>query len=197
MTRKTLPTVLLATALAASAQSDLRGIYVYTNDLSTITNATATQLTQSFNVPGVDGVAVVIGWNAIEPAIGQYQWTVLDQWINQVSALGKKIDLVVPAGDSTPAWLFQPAPAGAGATELNFTVSPHAGETGVCDSATIAAPWDPAFLSQWDSMLAALSAQRKNTGELQRDYAPAPYRNKTRHHRKSCAFPLKLRRRQV
>jgi len=149
----------LALASFASAQADLRGIYIYTNDVSTITNAAAIQLTQSFNIPGVDGVAIVIGWNAIEPSKGQYQWTLLDQWIAQVSALGKKIDLVVPAGASTPAWLFQ-----AGATQLNFTVSPHAGETGVCDTVNIAAPWDPVFLAQWDSMLAALSAHLKSAG---------------------------------
>jgi uncharacterized protein (TIGR03437 family) len=159
-----LSSILLATAVSASAQTDLRGIYIYTNDLSQVTNATASLLTQSFSIPGVDGVAIVIGWNAIEPSMGQYQWTVLDQWIGQVSALGKKIDLVVPAGSSTPAWLFQPAPSGAGATQLNFMVSPHAGETGVCDTANIAAPWDKAFLSQWDSMLAALSAHLKAAG---------------------------------
>ena len=76
---------------------------------------------------GVDGVAVVVGWGDVEPAIGEYDWTVLDRWIGQVVALGKKIDLVVPAGSSTPPWLFQPPPVGAGATELSFTVSPHDG----------------------------------------------------------------------
>ncbi len=157
---------MLAFGPAAWSQSapDLRGIYIYTNDVSQITQATANQLTQSFSVPGVDGVAIVIGWNAIEPSMGQYQWTLLDQWIAQVAALGKKIDLVVPAGSSIPAWLFQPAPAGGGATELSFTVSPHGGQTGVCDTDNIAAPWDPAFLSQWDSMLGALSAHLKSAG---------------------------------
>ncbi|MDR3700511.1 MAG: beta-galactosidase [Candidatus Sulfopaludibacter sp.] len=162
--RAVLLPVLLAIAQAASVQADLRGIYIYTNDVSQISNATASQLTQSFNVPGVDGVAIVIGWDAIEPSMGQYQWATLDQWIGQVAALGKKIDLVVPAGSSTPTWLFQPPPAGAGATELNFTVSPHAGETGVCDTVNIAAPWDPSFLAQWDSLIAALSAHLKSAG---------------------------------
>ena len=105
----------------------VRGIYVYTNDVSQIGTGIANELTASFNLPGVDGVAVVIGWNAIEPALGQYQFALLDQWIAQVSALGKKIDLVIPAGSSTPPWLFQPTPGGAGAAELNFTVSPHGG----------------------------------------------------------------------
>ena len=161
----TLPkTVAAQTAHIAAAQQDLRGIYIYTNDVSQVGKPTAAQLTQSFGTPGVDGVAVVIGWNAIEPSIGQYQWMVLDQWIGQVAALGLKIDLVVPAGSSTPAWLFQPPPAGAGAKQWGFTVSPHAGETGVCDAVNIAAPCDPNFLAESDAMLAALSAHLKSAG---------------------------------
>jgi len=154
----------LALPLCAQTVPDLRGVFIYTNDVSQISNATAPLLTQSLSIPGVDGVALVIGWNAIEPAMGQYSWSLLDQWIATVSALGKKIDLVVPGGQSTPSWLFQPAPTGAGATALNFTVSPHAGALGQCDSVTMAAPWDPAFLSQWDAMLAALSAHLKSNG---------------------------------
>ncbi len=156
--------VALLAPLASAQPADLRGIYIYTNDVSQISTATASQLTQSFNIPGVDGVAVVLGWNSLEPSKGQYVWTLLDQWIGQVSALGKKIDLVIPAGSSTPAWLFQPLPNGAGATPLMFTVSPHAGSTGVCDTDIIAAPWDPVFLAQWDAMLAAVSAHLKAAG---------------------------------
>ena len=143
---------------------DLRGIYIYTNDVSQITQATANALTASFNIPGVDGVAVVIGWDAIEPAMGQYQWTLLDQWMGQAISLNKKIDLVVMAGGSTPSWLFQPTPTGAGAQALNFTISPHNGATGVCDAVTIAPPWDAAFLNRWDIMLGALAAHLKSVG---------------------------------
>ena len=96
-----LPWVILFTLFpAVYAQADLRGIYIYTNDVSQVNAATAAQLTQSFSLPGVDGVAVVIGWDALEPSMGQYQWTVLDQWIGAVISLGKKIDLVVPGGGS-------------------------------------------------------------------------------------------------
>jgi hypothetical protein len=55
---------------------------------------------------------------------------------------------VVPAGSSTPSWLFEPAPGFAGAAPLNFTITPHDGQTADCQPETIAAPWDPAFLSQ-------------------------------------------------
>jgi uncharacterized protein (TIGR03437 family) len=157
---------LLAMSLTGWAQSlpDLRGIYIYTNDVSQITKATATALTSSFGLSGVDGVAVVIGWQAIEPSMGQYDWSLLDQWIGQVAGLGKKIDLVVPAGVAEPVWLFQAAPGGAGAKSLSFTVSPHNGATAVCNSEVIAAPWDAAYLSQWDAMLVALAAHLKSAG---------------------------------
>jgi uncharacterized protein (TIGR03437 family) len=151
-----------ALAIDVCAQADLRGIYIYTNDVSGLSKTSAAQLTRSLSVPGIDGVAIVIGWDAIEPAMGQYQWAVLDQWIGQSVALGKKIDLVVPAGSSTPSWLFAAPPAGPGVNELTFTVSPHSGETGVCDSVNIAAPWDPGFLAQGDAMLTALSAHLKS-----------------------------------
>jgi Beta-galactosidase len=156
--------LLAASSFAAAQSTDIRGIYLYTNDVSQITAGTTNALTTSLNVTGVDGIAIVVGWDAIEPSMGQFQWALLDQWIHTAISGGKKIDLAVPAGDSTPPWLFQPAPVGAGATPLNFTVSPHAGSTGVCQSETIAAPWDSAFLGQWDAMLGALSAHLKSAG---------------------------------
>jgi probable HAF family extracellular repeat protein len=157
--------LLTSPAWAQSPSPDLRGIYIYTNGLAAHMGADlSAALSASFSIPGIDGVAVVVGWATVEPAMSEYDWSVLDQWIGQVVALGKKIDLVVPAGSSTPPWLFQPPPVGAGATELSFTVSPHDGETGYCDTDNIAAPWDPAFLAQWDAMLAALSAHLQRAG---------------------------------
>jgi hypothetical protein len=41
-------------AIDACAQADLRGIYIYTNDVSSLSKAAAAQLTQSFSLPGVD-----------------------------------------------------------------------------------------------------------------------------------------------
>jgi len=53
---------------------------------------------------------------------GQYRWGTLDQWMNQALSSGKEINLVILAGVNTVAWLFQPAPGGAGADALTFTV---------------------------------------------------------------------------
>jgi hypothetical protein len=236
--------------------ADLRGIYVYTNDISQLTAASAGQLTSSLAVSGVDGVNLVFGWNSIEPEPGVYQWdpgngvawsstttyergdevclgskiyvslndgnlghspvpgmgnwlsgttynpgdevnfnqytyvalttntgtepslgcttdctawepvwnavgtnkNLLDEWIAAAITSKKKIALTIPAGSSIPSWLFQ-----FGAKPLNFTISPHAGATGKCDAETIAAPWDAAFLTQWDAMLTSLSTHLKTT----------------------------------
>jgi glycosyl hydrolase family 42 (putative beta-galactosidase) len=167
------PGFLLALLLSAAAApapaeqetpADLRGIYVYTGDVSTISAGYADLVTASLKVPGVDGMVLVIGWSAVEPSMGQYQWAKLDQWMSAAVSAGKKVDLTVTAGSDTPSWLFQPVPAGAGATPLDFTISPHSGQTGRCDSETIAAPWDPAFLDRWDSLLSALAAHLKAAG---------------------------------
>jgi hypothetical protein len=105
-----------------------------------------------------------IGWDAIEPASGQYQFGLLDQWVNQAVTQGRKIDLAITAGASTPSWLFQPAPGGAGVAPLAFTVSPHNGATGACQPLTMAAPWDATFLARWDALLTAVAAHLKSTG---------------------------------
>jgi hypothetical protein len=162
-----LPFLMLLAGLApswAQTSADLRGIYIFTNDVTLIPTSTEQALSASLNVAGTDGLALVVGWNGIEPAMGQYQWTKLDQWMSLAVSLGKKINLIVMAGNSTPSWMYQAAPAGAGVTPLNFTISPKGGVTGVCQSATMAAPWDATFLSQWDAMLANLSAHLKSTG---------------------------------
>ena len=156
--------IICPAAGAQNAVPDLRGIYVYTTDIAQLTNNEATTLSASFGVPGVDGVAVTIGWAALEPARGQFQWATLDQWMGMAFAAGKKIDLVIPAGDRTPSWLFDPAPAGGGARPLTFTVSNQAKGNGVCKSETVATPWDPAFIAEWDVMLAAVAAHLKSAG---------------------------------
>jgi len=66
---------------------DLRGIYVYTNDISRLTAASATQLTSALDVGGVDGVNLVFGWDSIEPRPGVHQWDTSNglNWSNRTS----------------------------------------------------------------------------------------------------------------
>jgi len=150
-------------ALRARAQ-DIRGIYVFSNDVSQISTQTGKNVTAALGLPGTDGLALVIGWDAIEPTMGNYDFGLLDQWIHAAIAGNKKIELVITAGSATPSWMFQPAPVGAGVTPLNFTISPHSGQTGLCQSETMAAPWDATYLNRWDLMLAAVAAHLKSNG---------------------------------
>jgi hypothetical protein len=53
----------------------------------------------------------------------------------------------------------------AGAAALNFYASAHQG-TGKCEPVIIAAPWDQAFLKEWDNMLDNLSQYLQNTSYL-------------------------------
>lgn len=146
----------------AAAAADLRGIYVDSNAFP-ISQANAAALTQSFSVPGVDGLVLVLGWDGLEPAMGQYDWSTLDHWMNLAASANKKVELSIRADYHTPSWLFAPAPGGGGARPLAFSFTRKPSDT-TCLSSTIAAPWDAAFLAQWDAMLAAVAAHLKSTG---------------------------------
>jgi hypothetical protein len=146
-------------AAVLSAQ-DIRGIYVFSNDVAQLSKPTTAAVTSALKLPGVDGLVLDIGWDSLEPSMGQYEFATLDQWTSLAVASGRKIDLAIEAGGSIPSWLFTTA----GAATLNFTVSPHAGATGQCQPITMAAPWDATFLARWDALLVAVAAHLKSTG---------------------------------
>ena len=152
------------TSASPSTPTDIRGIYVYIPLDTPISSPSAQSFQAVLNLPGMDGMLLVGLWNSIEPTMGQYDWSDLDKWMNYAISKGKKITLVIRSGDGTPQWVFQPAPNGAGAQALNFTSTPHQGKTNKCDSETLAAPWDPAYLSSWDAMLTTLAAHLKSAG---------------------------------
>lgn len=153
----TVVALLIAPLLCAQ---DIRGIYVFSNDVSQISNATAANVRSALALPGVDGLVLNIGWNALEPSMGQYQFALLDQWMQTAIASRRKVDLAINAGSSTPAWLFTTG----GVAPLQFTISPHGGATGLCQTITLAAPWDATFLGRWDALLAAVAAHLKSNG---------------------------------
>jgi hypothetical protein len=156
------------TAQAQNAPSVAHGVYVYSEHLQEDSDA----LAQSLNVPGVDGLTLLVGWASIEPDQGNFDWSTLDRWIGAAAASNKQVALAIRAGQDTPCWLFQAPSCGAGsrktyagATSLTFSVSPREGiGQAVCNTETIAAPWDPVFLSQWDQLLAAVAGHLAAAG---------------------------------
>jgi hypothetical protein len=155
---------------------NVRGIYSYSLNIAVENPPTAqaaAQLVQGLNTPGVDGITLVENWSTIEPAKGVYEWDqaspnpdLFDQWLNAIVAAGKKINLAIRAGADEPSWLFDPVTqGGAGATPYVFKSSPHQGQSRpTCQRVTIAVPWDPIFLSEWDAMLAAVAQHLKDVG---------------------------------
>jgi hypothetical protein len=161
--------ILLLCGRAQGAPVDQRGIFVYSEHLPKDQLMLIQALT---TVPGIDGLTLLQDWSSFETAPGAYDWTQMDFWMNTAISSGKKVTLAIRAGGSTPCWLFQTGQCGAGyngqyagATALNFQVSARQGiGQGSCNAATLAAPWDPIFLAQWDSALAALAAHLKSAG---------------------------------
>jgi hypothetical protein len=161
---------------ANHSAENMSGIYSYSLNIAVENPPTAqaaAQLVQGLNTPGVDGITLVENWSAIEPAKGVYEWDqaspnpdLFDQWLNAIVAAGKKINLAIRAGADEPSWLFDPvSQGGAGATPYVFKSSPHQGQSRpACQRVTIAAPWDPIFLSEWDAMLGAVAQHLKDFG---------------------------------
>jgi len=155
---------------------NIRGIYSYSLNIAVDgppTSSASAQLVQGLNTPGTDGITLVENWSSIEPARGVYEWDqaspnpdLLDQWLSTILIAGKKINLAIRAGGDEPSWLFDPVnQGGAGATPFTFKSSPHQGQSRPnCQRITIATPWDPIFLGEWDSMLAAVSQHLKDVG---------------------------------
>ena len=149
-----------------SSLADVRGIYIINND-EVYTSPGGLLVQQAMKLQGVDGLTMVTTWSALEPAYGLYSWQRLDSWLGLADSLHLKITLVINAGSGIPSWVFQGGPTGGGVAPLNFRISPHEGMTGICDTETIAAPWDAKYLALWDALLAEVSAHLKSTGTYQ------------------------------
>ena len=145
--------------------TDLRGLYIYSGDVSQNPRVYNNQVLSSLKVAGANGLVLVIGWIALEPKQHSFQWDLLDQWMQAAVETGKQVDLIIKAGNATPSWLFDARTAGGGgATKHVFTVSPHQGKSNKFITESIAAPWDTAFLGCWDTMLGEVAAHLKARG---------------------------------
>ena len=153
------PTAGSATADDNRSAARIRGVYLYSEHPENTADMTALQ--QALPTPGIDGLAMLIGWQNVEPHRGTFNWSLFDTLVGAAVASGRKIDLAIRAGQDTPTWLFDVA----GATQLRFKVSPLEGDANSnCNDVYIAAPWDPVFLAEWDTLLATVSQHLKDIG---------------------------------
>jgi PKD repeat protein len=96
----------------------------------------------------VSGLAVRVTWNFLEPSEGTYNWSYLDGVISSAASAGKKVSLSVAAGVSTPNWVYA-----AGAQAFSFI------DSSAPATQTIPVPWDPVFLSEWQTLITQLGAR--------------------------------------
>lgn len=95
--------------------------------------------------PFVEGILVRVGWMDVEPAVGVYDFSLIEGQLDLAEQAGKRVALAIVQGRSTPTWL-----ASQGVPTLTYT-SPFGTQT-------IAAAWDPTYQAIWTNTITALGA---------------------------------------
>ena len=94
----------------------------------------------------VDGTLLRVGWDALEPTPGDYDWSLLDAELARAEQFDTDVALAIVLGNSAPAWLEQ-----AGAETITVTFFDQTFERYV--------PWDSVLLSNWTEMIARAGAR--------------------------------------
>jgi hypothetical protein len=134
-----------------AAADPVAGLYAYIGhpDLPNFAAANASAIAANF----IDGAAVIVQWQEIEPRPGLYDWRTLDRWVVQTVSLHKKLSVGVAAGLFAPAWLYGP---GYGVPKNSFDY--NRSSVGVaCTVMTQPSFWAPAYLRAYGAMMDALA----------------------------------------
>jgi len=168
--------------LTNNSAKNARGVYLYSLNVAVDKSpADAPQVIQALSEPGVDGITLVENWNTLEPSRGVYEWTLalpgqsrFDKWVSAAMSVGRHINIAIRAGEDVPCWLFREesnacgptyTDSYAGARRWRFEAAAHQGlASPTCEVVDIAAPWDPIFLAEWDSLLAAVAQHLRDIG---------------------------------
>lgn len=139
-------------ATAAAPVHGAQGIFVYAEQPA----SSPTQFDQALGVPGVDGMAMVLDWSAVNPGNGTYDFSTVDWQLREAKTHHLPIELVIRAGRSVPAWLL-------GATSLHLAYAPHAGK-GKCSPVDMPPPWEDAYQTAFRRVLDTTAAYLKAHG---------------------------------
>jgi hypothetical protein len=141
---------LLAIAMPVGAASPpIRGIYALTTPNPTLSQIPKAVLTN----PYVDGLALRVGWSALEPSIRNFQWSQIDSVVSLAASYGKTVSISVQAGIQSPTWLYSN-----GARSFKFMWDLPYGPA-QCTQVLIPVPWDPVFQARWAEFVAAFGAR--------------------------------------
>lgn len=137
-------------APTSSPSSGEGGLYVYMRwpYLQNKADGYSTAITSDY----INGATVILEWNRIEPAPGQYDWSSVDNWIKLIMSSDKKMALGVITGDLAPTWLYGD-PYNVPHADFDFDKNEH----GAC--AVLKQPifWNATFQSRYKIFLKAIS----------------------------------------
>lgn len=104
----------------------------------------------------IDGVALQIGWESLEPADDRFEWSSLDSALSAAQSRSKSVTLHVFAGGLRVApWLVT-----AGAQTYQWI-------DGTGRAREDLVPWDEIFLGEFAEFLQALASHLEHTGDIQ------------------------------
>jgi hypothetical protein len=109
----------------------------------------------------VKGIFLSLDWNKLEAKEGVFTWNVIDRVLQQASKNGKVVTLGVRAGYTTPAWVYAD-----GAQTFQFVWDQPSTSPAPCTVESIPVPWDPVFLSKWQSFVSAMGARYRSNPAL-------------------------------
>lgn len=112
----------------------------------------------------VDGILVRMEWGTLEPAPGNYDWSLLDEQIARAEQYGVKVSLAVVNGSSAPSWL-----SSLGVEMFSFPFFDEIREMPI--------PWDSIFQSRWSQFIADLGARYANEDTISLVYVTNSSRN--------------------
>ena len=119
----------------------------------------------------VDGATLRYRWQNLEDADGHFLWSMLDRDLATVSAAGKKAQILIAVGNTTPCWVKNGGAAvyaDYATFDSNCAANPAEQFQKADTSAAnvVALPWDPTYQAMWGAFISALAAHIDSTNQM-------------------------------
>ena len=151
-------TLLVASSGARSAgvsgigeESAYSGLYVR---IDPSYRAQAPEFENALSKGFVDGAAIMVEWDSIEPEPGVYTFAGLDRWLGKAVVLRKKVSLGLMAGWFTPSWLYR-GKYHVPANRFMYNRNPQG--AALCTTLTLPSPWNANFIREYNEAIGELS----------------------------------------
>jgi hypothetical protein len=113
---------------------------------------------------GVDGVLIDLTWSDVAPSYRNYDWSLLDYMARAAIERGKKSEIAIITGSSTPAWVVADPPNGCGAQSATFDYIQSTKPGATCTPQVLPLPWDSRYLAALGDLLDRLSRHLQKKG---------------------------------